>query len=147
MHGRAAILRKQNRDQPMQILWAFRYNPLRAHQRQRGGSTPMRIFAPQKSAPGNPRDFERQLRIRPGNYPWQFPGRIIAFGNYAALTRRPQFCSDKIAWLATKRSALRAVHVFITTGCRHHANNKLLRFYSSKPCHRINCLWQLILCV
>jgi hypothetical protein len=26
MHGRAAILRKQNRDQPMQILWAFHSN-------------------------------------------------------------------------------------------------------------------------
>jgi hypothetical protein len=31
MHGRAAILRKQNRDQPMQFLWAFRYYPWRTH--------------------------------------------------------------------------------------------------------------------
>ncbi|MDR1179593.1 MAG: hypothetical protein LBK44_03745 [Spirochaetales bacterium] len=30
MQGRAAIWRKQNRDQPMRFLWAFRYNPLRA---------------------------------------------------------------------------------------------------------------------
>ncbi|MDR1316129.1 MAG: hypothetical protein LBK13_04570 [Spirochaetales bacterium] len=30
MHGRAAILLSQNRDQPMQILWAFRSYPLRS---------------------------------------------------------------------------------------------------------------------
>jgi hypothetical protein len=45
---------------------------------------------------------------------------IIAFGNYVFITRRSQFCSDKIAWSATKHSAERAVHVFITNRLPSH---------------------------
>jgi hypothetical protein len=36
----------------------------------------------------------RQIKNRPGNCPWQFPGRRIAKGNSAALTRRRQFASQ-----------------------------------------------------
>jgi hypothetical protein len=52
--------------------------------------------------------------------------RLLGHGNLLRITRRTQFW-DKIAGFPTKRIALRAVYVFITTVCRHHANNKLLR--------------------
>jgi hypothetical protein len=38
----------------------------------------------------------RQIRIKPGNCLWQFPGRIIAKGNYAHATRLEQFCWSKL---------------------------------------------------
>jgi hypothetical protein len=58
----------------------------------------------------------RQLRTKPRNCHRQLRGRIIADGNYAALTRRSQF-GDKLRALppSMKRSG---VHVYITTGCR-----------------------------
>ncbi|MDR1179218.1 MAG: hypothetical protein LBK44_01830 [Spirochaetales bacterium] len=64
----------------MQILWAFRFNPLRGRQR----------VAAQNQA--------RKLPLAISwvhNCPWQL---------YAA-TRRSQFCRSKIVWSVTKRSA------------------------------------------
>ncbi|MDR1316616.1 MAG: TolC family protein [Spirochaetales bacterium] len=55
---------------------------------------------------------ERQLRIRPRNCHWQFRGQVIAAGNYLRLTRRSQFCSDKIAWFVTKREAKRSARLY-----------------------------------
>jgi hypothetical protein len=66
----------------MQILRDFRYYPLRIG-----------------SVRTNPEIAE------------QFPGRIIAFGNYTPITRRSQFW-DKIAWFATKRAAQRRARLY-----------------------------------
>ncbi|MDR1180185.1 MAG: hypothetical protein LBK44_06740 [Spirochaetales bacterium] len=59
----------------MQILWAFRCNPLRS-----------------------------SLEPTPG-IAVAIPGQRITKGNSLRATRRSQFCSDKIAWSATKHSA------------------------------------------
>ncbi|MDR1316426.1 MAG: hypothetical protein LBK13_06090 [Spirochaetales bacterium] len=77
----------------MQILWAFRYNPLRI-----GSSEPTHEIAGQ-----------------------QFHGQQIAKGNLLHITRRSQFWT-KLRGLppSAKRSG---VHVFITTGCRRPAAN------------------------
>jgi hypothetical protein len=68
----------------MRFLWAFRYNPI----------------------------AQRQLRIRPHNCQRQLWGQVIAKGNYLLRTRRSQFCSDKIAWSATKRAAKRSARSY-----------------------------------
>jgi hypothetical protein len=48
-----------------------------------------------------------QLRTNSRNCLPAIAGQIIAFGNYLRVIRRSQFCSDKIAWFATKHVAQR----------------------------------------
>ncbi|MDR1179885.1 MAG: hypothetical protein LBK44_05210 [Spirochaetales bacterium] len=63
----------------MQILWAFRYNPLRMTAQNQAVILP-------------------SAKSRVHN---------CYFSNYVPITRRSQFCSDKIAWSVTKHEAKR----------------------------------------
>jgi hypothetical protein len=96
MHGRAAILRKQNRDQPMRFLWAFRYNPWRrtsgsgglvnASHTQGRAYTHAPRFCFTKSR-GLPCAVFCQAKKRTGlparRAAWNYITGIIAFGNYS----------------------------------------------------------------
>jgi hypothetical protein len=49
--------------------------------------------------------FYRQFRTSSRNCREAIPGQRITKGNSLRATRRPQFCSDKIAWSVARRKA------------------------------------------